>query len=89
MISEVLKRSEEKKIIYEILGIPKEEYDQLFDKYGEEFKDILKTGRFVEAGIKLLKWLGLKEENITIDSIVKAIIVMKTTIYYINKTSQR
>ena len=89
MISEVLKRAEEKKVVYEVIGISKEQYDELFNKYEKEFKEILKTGRFVEAGIKLLKWLGFKEEDITTDDIVKAVIVMKTIVYYVNKASRR
>jgi len=88
MINEVLERSGKKKTVYEVIGISKEQYDLLYDKYKEEFKEILRTGKFVEAGIKLLKWLGVADEDITTDNIVKSVIVMKTIIHYANKASK-
>jgi len=88
MINEVLERSGKKKKVYEVIGISREQYDQLFDRYKEEFREILKTGRFVEAGIKLLRWLGVADKDITTDNIVKSVIVMKTIIHYVNRASE-
>lgn len=89
MIQEILDRAEKFDRIYEILGLSREEYDKLFKQYSEEFKQIVKTGRFVEASIKLLKWLGFDERDIDLAKLVKGLIVMKVLIHYINKNKKR
>ena len=86
MIQEILDRAEKFDRIYDILGLSREEYDKLFKQYSEEFKQIVKTGRFVEASIKLLKWLGFDERDIDLAKLVKGLIVMKVLIHYINKS---
>ena len=80
MIDEVLERAKKSKVIYEILGISKEEYDTLFRQYSEEFNGIVKTGRFVEASIRLLRWLGFDEREIDLDKLIKGVIVMKVLV---------
>ena len=89
MIQEILDRAEKFDRIYDILGLSREEYDKLFKQYSEEFKQIVKTGRFVEASIKLLKWLGFDERDIDLAKLVKGLIVMKVLIHYINKNKKR
>ena len=80
MIDEILERAKKSKVIYEILGISKEEYDTLFRQYLEEFNGIVKTGRFVEASIKLLRWLGFDESKIDLEKLIKGVIVMKVLV---------
>jgi len=80
MINEVLERAKKSKVIYEILGISKEEYDILFRQYLEEFNGIIRTGRFVEASIKLLKWLGFDDKEIDLEKLIKGVIVMKVLV---------
>ena len=80
MIDEVLERAKKSKVIYEILGISKEEYDELFRQYSEEFKQIVKTGKFVEASIRLLRWLGFDDSEIDLEKLIKGVIVMKVLV---------
>ena len=80
MIDEVMERAKKSKVIYEILGISREEYDTLFRQYLEEFNDIVKTGRFVEASIRLLKWLGFDDSKINLEKLIKGVIVMKVVV---------
>ena len=80
MINEVLERAKKSKVIYEILGISKEEYDRLFKQYLDEFNGIIRTGRFVEASIKLLKWLGFDDSKIDLEKLIKGIVVMKVVV---------
>jgi len=80
MIDEVLERAKKSKVIYEILGISKEQYDTLFRQYLEEFNGIVKTGRFVEASIRLLKWLGFDESKIDLEKLIKGVVVMKVVV---------
>ena len=80
MIDEMLERAKKSKMIYEILGISREEYDTLFRQYLEEFNGIVKTGRFVEASIKLLRWLGFDNSEINLDKLIKGVIVMKVLV---------
>ena len=80
MIDEMLERAKKSKMIYEILGISKEEYDTLFRQYLEEFNGIIRTGRFVEASIKLLKWLGFDNSEINLDKLIKGVVVMKVLV---------
>jgi len=89
MIGDVLERVEKYERIYEILGISREQYDELFQKYSEEFRGIVKMGSFVRAGVELLRWLGVPEENVDLNKIVKAVIVMKVLVHHINKSSKR
>ena len=80
MINEILDRAKKSKVIYEILGISREEYDRLFKQYLEEFNGIVKTGRFVEASIRLLKWLGFDDSEIDLEKLIKGVIVMKVVV---------
>ena len=80
MINEVLESAKKSKVIYEILGISKEEYDTLFRQYLEEFNGIIRTGRFVEASIKLLRWLGFDDSKIDLEKLIKGVIVMKVLV---------
>ena len=80
MIDEILDRAKKSKVIYEILSISKEQYDELFRQYSEEFKQIVKTGKFVEASVKLLRWLGFDESKIDLDKLIKGVIVMKVLV---------
>ena len=80
MIDEVLERAKKSKVIYEILGLSKDEYDRLFKQYLDEFNGIIRTGRFVEASIKLLKWLGFDNSEINLDKLIKGVIVMKVLV---------
>ena len=80
MINEVLERAKKSKVIYEILGISKEEYDRLFKQYLDEFNGIIRTGRFVEASIKLLRWLGFDDSKIDLEKLIKGIVVMKVVV---------
>ena len=80
MINEVLERAKKSKVIYEILGISREEYDRLFKQYLDEFNGIIRTGRFVEASIKLLKWLGFDDKEIDLEKLIKGVIVMKVVV---------
>jgi len=84
MIDKVLKRARKSKVIYEILGLSKDEYDRLFRQYLEEFNGIVKTGRFVEASIRLLRWLGFDESEIDLEKLIKGVVVMKVLIKYVN-----
>lgn len=87
LIDDVLSRAEKFDRIYEILGIPRERYDELFHKYGEEFRGIVKIGSFVKAGIELLRWLGFRDEEIDLEKVVKSVVVMKVLVHHINKSS--
>jgi len=80
MIDEMLERAKKSKVIYEILGLSKDEYDTLFRQYLDEFNGIIRTGRFVEASIKLLKWLGFDNSEINLDKLIKGVIVMKVLV---------
>jgi len=80
MINEVLERAKKSKVIYEILGLSKEEYDTLFRQYLEEFNGIIRTGRFVEASIRLLKWLGFDDSKIDLEKLIKGVVVMKVLV---------
>ena len=80
MINEVLERAKKSKVIYEILGISREEYDILFKQYLEEFNGIIRTGRFVEASIRLLRWLGFDESKIDLEKLIKGVVVMKVVV---------
>jgi len=80
MINEVLERAKKSKVIYEILGLSKEEYDTLFRQYLEEFNGIIRTGRFVEASIKLLRWLGFDGSEIDLEKLIKGVVVMKVLV---------
>ena len=80
MIDEVLERAKKSKMIYEILGISREEYDTLFRQYLDEFNGIIRTGRFVEASIRLLRWLGFDDSKIDLDKLIKGVIVMKVLV---------
>jgi len=80
MINEVLERAKKSKVIYEILGISREEYDRLFKQYLEEFNGIVKIGRFVEASIRLLRWLGFDDSEIDLDKLIKGVVVMKVLV---------
>ena len=82
MINEVLERAKKSKVIYEILGISKEEYDTLFRQYLDEFNGIIRTGRFVEASIKLLKWLGFDESEINLDKLIKGVRLSRTLVHH-------
>ena len=88
MINEVLERAKKSKVIYEILGISKEEYDTLFRQYLEEFNGIIRTGRFVEASIKLLRWLGFDNSEINLEKLIKGVVVMKVLVHYLNKSKK-
>ena len=76
----MLERAKKSKVIYEILGLSKDEYDTLFRQYLDEFNGIIRTGRFVEASIKLLKWLGFDNSEINLDKLIKGVIVMKVLV---------
>ena len=89
LVEDVLSRVEKHNKIYEILGIPRERYDELFHKYGEEFREIVKIGSFVKAGIELLRWLGFRDEEIDLEKVVKAVIVMKVLVHHINVTRRK
>jgi len=80
MIDEMLERAKKSKVIYEILGLSKDEYDTLFRQYLDEFNGIIRTGRFVEASIKLLKWLGFDDKEIDLEKLIKGVIVMKVVV---------
>ena len=80
MIDEILDRAKKSKVIYEILSISKEQYDELFRQYSEEFKQIVKTGKFVEASIRLLRWLGFDKSEIDLDKLIKGVVVMKVVV---------
>ena len=84
----MLERAKKSKMIYEILGLSKDEYDRLFRQYLEEFNDIAKTGRFVEASVKLLKWLGFDNSEIDLDKLIKGVVVMKVLVHYLNKSKK-
>ena len=84
-VEDVLSRAEKFERIYEILGISREDYDKLFSRYGEEFQRILRLRSFIRAGIGLLHWLGFKDEEIDLERIVKAVVVMKVLVHYLNK----
>lgn len=84
-VENVLSRAEKFEKIYEILGISREDYDKLFSRYGEEFQRILRLRSFIRAGIGLLRWLGFKDEEIDLERIVKAVVVMKVLVHYLNK----
>jgi len=49
----------------------------------------VKIGSFVKAGIELLRWLGFRDEEIDLEKVVKAVIVMKVLVHHINKSSKR
>jgi len=85
MVEEVLSRVKQFNKIYEILGISREEYDELFHKHSTELRKILKTGSFVGASIRLLKWFGFRDEEISLDKLMKAIVVLKVLVHHINK----
>jgi len=85
MINEVLERAKKSKVIYEILGLSKEEYDILFRQYLEEFNGIIRTGRFVEASIKLLRWLGFDGSEIDLEKLIKGVVVMKVVVREIKR----
>jgi len=85
MVEEVLSRVKRFNKIYEILGISKERYDELFLKHSTELMEILKTGSFVRASIELLRWLGFRDDEISLDRLMKAIVVMKVLVHHINK----
>ena len=76
----MLERAKKSKVIYEILGLSKDEYDTLFRQYLDEFNGIIRTGRFVEASIKLLKWLGFDDKEIDLEKLIKGVIVMKVVV---------
>jgi len=88
MIDEILDRAKKSKVIYEILSISKEQYDELFRQYSEEFKQIVKTGKFVEASIRLLRWLGFDKSEIDLDKLIKGVVVMKVLVHYLNKSKK-
>ena len=67
-------------LFYKVFIISREEYDILFRQYLEEFNGIVKTGRFVEASIKLLRWLGFDESEIDLDKLIKGVVVMKVVV---------
>ena len=89
LIEDILSRAEKFEKIYEILGIPRERYDELFCKYCEEFQGIVKLRRFVQAGIELLRWLGFRDEDIDLEKIVKSVVVMKVLVHHINVTRRK
>lgn len=76
--------NEKKNMIYEILGLSKREYDEMFRRFSEEYKEILDTRSFTKASEKLLRWLGLRNEEITTDKIIKGIVIVKVAVQYIN-----
>jgi len=88
-VGDILSRVEKHNKIYEILGISREEYDELFHRYGEEFRRIVKMGSFIRAGVELLRWLGFRDEEVDLEKIVKAVIIMKVLVHHINKSSKR
>ncbi len=75
--------------IYKVLGVEKETYNKLFKSSLEEFNQILKTGKFTLAGLKLLRWLGVEDEKINVELLVKAIAVIKTTVHFANKCKEK
>mgnify|MGYP000545349512 CR=1 FL=1 len=89
LIDDVLSRAEKFDRIYEILGIPRERYDELFSRYCEEFRGIVKIGSFVKAGIELLRWLGFRDEEIDLEKVVKSVVVMKVLVHHINVTRRK
>jgi len=87
-VEEVLERANKMDDIPKILGIEKKDYTKLVEKLKPELVEILKTGSFTEASVKLLRWLGIEDEKIDVEKLVKGILVIKNIVFLNNKLAR-
>lgn len=69
----------------DILGISYNDFVKKVDTFKPELEEILKTGSYSMAGIKFLRWLGLSDEQINVDNLIKAIMVIRRIVFLHNK----
>ena len=70
--------------IHELLGVSPIEYKNELRKSKSEFLEIVKTGRYTIASLRLLRWLGFSDEEIDFEKIVKGIAVIYSIVKAIN-----
>ena len=70
--------------IHELLGVSPIEYKNELKKSKSEFLEIVKTGRYTIASLRLLRWLGFSDEEIDFEKIVKGIAVIYSIVKAIN-----
>ena len=86
---EIEERVGKNELISEILGIDQREYIKLEKAKMDEYIDILKTNSYTKAAVRLLRWLGLDEEEVDLEKIVKAIAVIKYSVVVTNYASHK
>ena len=88
MKEQIVKRIEELQNdferIHELLGVSPIEYKNELKKSKSEFLEIVKTGRYTIASLRLLRWLGFSDEEIDFEKIVKGIAVIYSIVKAIN-----
>jgi len=70
--------------IHELLGVSPAEYKDELRKSKSEFLEIVKTGRYTLASLKLLRWLGFSDEEIDFEKVVKGIAIIYSVVTAIN-----
>ena len=83
-LEEIEKKSKKEAAINRIHGISVREYKEAATKANEEFEEILRTKRYVTAAYKMLMWFGVREEDVTAERLIKAIVVLKKLISALN-----
>lgn len=84
-VEKVKERMKNSNYIYDILGITRDVYRMKTKEYFSELFEILKTGSFTTAGIRLLRWLGIDDEEINKENLHKAVVIVKTIVTAQNK----
>jgi len=70
--------------ISEILNIPRDEVSKMMKKNKDELIEIINTGRYTLASLKLLRWLGVKDEEIDVEKIMKGVAIVNSILTIIN-----
>lgn len=88
-VEKVLKNSEKTNRIDRILEVDSTEYIRLMENHKKKIREILFIGSFTKAGIELLKWLGFREEDIDLEKLTKAILVVKLIVALNNRLAEK
>jgi len=84
LVHRIKKLSNDIHCINDVLGMDKSEYRTALQKLKTELMEIVKTGRYSIASIKLLNWLGFKDEEIDLNKVLKGVAIINSFVTIIN-----
>ena len=87
-VERVLSKMNETDNIAEIIGLEPKDYRKMIDKFRPELKEIISTGKYTLASLKLLQWLGFSDDEINVEKLVKSMLVVKNIVFLTNRLAE-